>query len=720
MWRPGQWSTPTGNTPTNSPPPGALPYHHQQSPLFNNRPYSPSPLPGGIGTSGRRAQLTPRASSLSLASNTASATGSPASLRGQHNVSSGSGGAGKRAVSGGPRPAGVRHPLDVLEEILDAQVKPLVEEEEDVIGNGSSWEPEVEDAEGIEFGEGGLEEFLKCEEGREVQAREIKSRARAYSAHSIDEYEREKGKFQDLHRSIKSCDEVLKSVESYLYSFQTDLGVVSAEIETLQDRSTMLNKRLENRRGVEKLLGPVVEAVALSPNVVKRIIDGDVNDSWVRSLQEVDTKMKAIAALDSTKVKATKDVKPELDRLEHKAIERVRDFFVARIKAIRVPGANAQVIQQSGFLRYKALFQFMANHHVQLADEIGQAYINTMRWYYLSHFTRYHRSLEKLRLHVMDKHDVVGQEEPARRSMPLTHARSNTQTNILDNLIPSLKSSAHPSYDAFNIGRRIDTLKNRTAPILTASQAEEDRTPHYPEIPFRHFNTALIENVSSEYSFITEFFSHKTYDQASTVFHQIFDPTFALGRTFTKSLIDSTLDCLGVLLCVRLNQYSAFEMQKRRIPAADAYINATNMLLWPRFQIIMDAHCESLRRSTTSTSGRGGVGVGGGPSTKQQSTAPHFLTQRFSGFMNGILTLSAEAGDDEPVANSLGRLRSDFEAFLTKLSAAVTDAKKRERFLFNNYSLVLAVIGDTEGKMASEQKAHFEMLKKAFGSGGGS
>jgi len=95
----------------------------------------------------------------------------------------------------------------------------------------------------------------------------------------------------------------------------------------------------------------------------------------------------------------------------------------------------------------------------------------------------------------------------------------------------------------------------------------------------------------------------------------------------------------------------------------------------------MDSHCESLRRTPTSTSGRGGVsGVGGGLSAKQQSTAPHFLTQRFAGFMNGILTLSAEAGDDEPVANSLGRLRSDFEAFLTKLSAVVTDAKKRERF----------------------------------------
>ena len=64
----------------------------------------------------------------------------------------------------------------------------------------------------------------------------------------------------------------------------------------------------------------MVEDVALSPNVVKRIIDGDVNDSWVKSLQEVDSKMKAIAALDAIKVKATKDVKPELERLEHKVL----------------------------------------------------------------------------------------------------------------------------------------------------------------------------------------------------------------------------------------------------------------------------------------------------------------------------------------------------------------------------------------------------------------
>lgn len=396
---------------------------------------------------------------------------------------------------------------------------------------------------------------------------------------------------------------------------------------------------------------------------------------------------------------------------------------MTKIKAIRIPGANANVIQQQGFIRYKELFLFMATHHAQLAEEIGQAYINTMRWYYLSHFQRYNTALQKLKLHTMDKHDTVGQDEPARRN----------------NLLPSLKSVPASSYDPFNIGRRIDTLKNRTAPILTSNQADEDRTTHYPEIVFRHFNVALVENASAEYLFIADFFAHKTYDQASAMFSAIFAPTFALAQSVTKQLIDSTIDCHGVLLCVRLNQYSAFEMQKRRVPAADAYINATSMLLWPRFQIVMDAHCESLRKSSL-------VGVGGGrgqmsalglsaTNTAKQSAAPHFLTQRFACLVQGILALSSEAGDDEPVANSLGRLRGDFETFLTKLSAGISEKGKRERFLFNNYSLVLTIISvqypplswfigrrrltcmlpkDTDGKLANEQKSHFEALKKTF------
>ena len=74
--------------------------------------------------------------------------------------------------------------------------------------------------------------------------------------------------------------------------------------------------------------------------------------------------------------------------------------------------------------------------------------------------------------------------------------------------------------------------------------------------------------------------------------------------------------------------------------------------------------------------------------------------QRFGQFLHAILTLSVEAGDDEPLSNSLGRLRSEYETLMSKLAKSAGDKSKQARFLSNNYSLVLTIIGDTQGKLA--------------------
>ena len=72
------------------------------------------------------------------------------------------------------------------------------------------------------------------------------------------------------------------------------------------------------------------------------------------------------------------------------------------------------------------------------------------------------------------------------------------------------------------------------------------------------------------------------------------------------------------------------------------------------------------------------------------------------------MAVSREAGDDEPVANSLRRLRGEYDAFLLKASkGAGADQRKRDRFLGNNYALVMAIIADAEGRLAEEVKGHF-------------
>lgn len=140
------------------------------------------------------------------------------------------------------------------------------------------------------------------------------------NAQTIHQFEQERDKFQDLHTSITGCDDVSKSVELYLNDFQTELGAVSAEIETLQTRSTQLNAMLENRRNVEKLLGPAVEEISISPKAVRAIVEGPMDENWVRALNEIDARTTSIEAKasSSTGLKAIDDVRPLLIDVKNK------------------------------------------------------------------------------------------------------------------------------------------------------------------------------------------------------------------------------------------------------------------------------------------------------------------------------------------------------------------------------------------------------------------
>ncbi|KAJ0165592.1 Vacuolar protein sorting-associated protein 52 [Colletotrichum tanaceti] len=642
-----------------------------------SRPYSPLPRRTSSSpyVTSQRPGLTPRGSQLSLISNDSSI-----SLLASRRVNGSSGLKQSQTTYDGP------DSVEILGQILGTTsfAESAANRTTDTIG-----ERDLE----LDFDFDGLS-LRQLASSNKADTEDADS----YQRQTTEEFETSKAQFEDLHRSIAACDGVLSSVETNLTSFRNDLAAVSADIESLQSRSTALNVRLENRKSVEKAFGPVVEELSVSPHVVSKISEGHIDETWVKMLADVDKRAasykKSIASQGESKAWA--DLGPLLEKLTMKAVERIRDFIVAQIKALRSPHINAQIIQQHNFLKFKELYAFLHKHHSKLAEEISQAYMNTMRWYYANQFTRYQKALDKLKLHIIDKNDVLGHEEPTRRATVL-----------------SATKSAGPPHDAFNLGRRIDLLKTSNAAALSSYLAEEDQTTHYLEFPFRNFNLALIDNATAEYTFLATYFSPPLSLQAvSRHFNYIFEPTFALGKTLTRTLTAESYDALGLLLCIRLNQHLAFELQRRKVPAVDGYINMTTMLLWPRLQVVMDHHCESVRQLTNSLPTK--------PRAADQnklSAAPHLITQRFGQILQGVLALSTEAGDDEPVVTSLRRLRSEAEAFLTRLSQSFGDKRKRERFLYNNYSLISTIISDVTGKLAVEQQDHFEGLRSAFQEG---
>ncbi|KAF2722951.1 putative GARP complex subunit [Polychaeton citri CBS 116435] len=656
-----------------------------------DRTDSPAPrrsIQLGPSTLSRRPGLNPRTSSLSVASLSGSTDSLPATAR----IPNGS---NLKAELANPPAAGVSDPLDVLSNVLGSVLTDGPDAQYGQPTGAMQVRPTTL-LDDIDFGDLSLEEYANA-----APTQGTREPATATPANTASDYEKEKDKFEDLHKSIIACDGILKSVETYLVSFQADLAAVSTEIESLQNRSSSLNTKLENRKAVEKLLGPEVEAVAIPPAIVRKITEGAVDEIWVRSLEELEKRSRNIDAKikEGRGIKAAADSKPLIEDISNKAVERARDYIVSQIKALRSPSINAQVIQQNNFLRHKSIFAFLAKRQPQLAQEIIQAYVNTMRWYYLHNFARYKTALDKLNLHIIDQSDLIAAD-------------------------PQVKRAGRPAsmYDAFSLGRRGVALQTTNETAISSYLAEEDKGTHYLETPFRSFNLTLIDNASAEFSFLTEFLgnSGQSLHAINRYFQAIFQPTFAQGHELTKRLIESSHDAIGVLIGVRLNQHFAFELQRRKCPAAEGYINGTSMLLWPRFQQIIDSHVDSIRRATASLSGKpagSALSLTTSPLAAQQTTAPHPLTQRVANFLQGILSISSEAGDDEPVSNSLTRLRTEFEGFLVKMSKSIADARKREKFLFNNYSLVQTILSDTQGKLADEQKERFDELKDALNVG---
>ncbi|KAF2456108.1 Sac2 family-domain-containing protein [Lineolata rhizophorae] len=752
------------------------PSSSQASPAATPRSFSPAPRRGPYlapdanattsasrGAAPQRPSFGPRSSSLSLVSNNSSTTSLPGAAAGRQSISGGP--SQRRPAAAGGEAVGVPDPVAVLEGIMGRPPRGKKE------GGGEKIERPERLVEEIDFKGLSLTEFVDTE-GKDGKAAAPKARdVHRYSVQSVEEYDKEKDKFEDLHKSILACDDVLKSVETYLTGFQADLGAVSAEIETLQTRSSALNTKLENRKVVEKLLGPAVEDVGVAPAVVYKIAEGPIDDSWPVALLELEKKVKAIEAKEKERneIKAIDDLKPLLENLTNKAIERIRDFLIAQIKALRSPNINAQIIQQTGFLKYKDLFAFLARRHPQLAGEIAQAYANTMRWYYAAHFVRYQKALDKLRIHHIDRHDAIANFDESGRRLAGGGGSSGASGSGAAGLLGlggggafgglggsgGVAGGGHTGgtpHDAFVLGRRINVLRDPPTAALTAYVADEDTSAHYLEVPFQSFNLALIDNASFEYTFLSSFFS-PLYPSASALgrlFTSIFDPAFALGKALTARLTaepphSPPQDALGFLLAIRINQRLQFALQRRRVPAADAYTNATNLLLWPRFSQVLDLHVDSVRRAAAALPARPpgvgsaaaalvgaaapgsstGGGAGGDPAA---STAPLPLTQRFAHFAASVLTVAAESAgaaggggggggggeeEEEPVGRGLARLRDEVERYLNRVAAGMRDRRKRDRFLANNYALVGTILEGVPGRTAGEWRVWCEGVRGA-------
>lgn len=529
------------------------------------------------------------------------------------------------------------------------------------------------------------------------------------------------------HTKVQSTlQEVIPPLRTYIQEFNQQLSDFTSDLGFIRNKSSELKSLLENNSTKLAHVSPLVNDLIIPPRVINDAVHGNINQSWLDCIEFLKDKQEIYAKYSkSNEVAKPKDfdeLSKVLEYMRLVVLERSRRFIIHQIKLLRshqpVP---SQQIQQK-MLQVPEIFQFIVKNNHSLALELRQAYAYSMRWYYRAYFSRYIRSLTILQFKVIDSQYALG-NGLSNTSVNRTSAYglTNYLTTNYGRYAASVTDDSIQEY--FQVDKRISLLTQEDNTVMVSQIAENNTMQNFIEVGFKNLNLAILDNCRVELNFLGKFFQvGDNQQEVKGIIEQIFQPTFTEALEYTKQLIQKTYDIFGILISIRVVQQLQFEAQKHDLALVDDFFNSQLMLLWPKFQQLVDFQCESLRKVPISTNV---AKIYGSSNQRDPLTIPHELTVQFCKFLTSFLKLATthkEQIDErsEPLYNSVTRLRNDFETVMTKCSKRV---KSPERFLATNYIFLYNTIqhqhiheSDSEElpMIVKETEDHFKALVEAF------
>ncbi|GMP63017.1 hypothetical protein CsSME_00024877 [Camellia sinensis var. sinensis] len=502
----------------------------------------------------------------------------------------------------------------------------------------------------------------------------VENNLRQVELESVQDYIKESDNLVSLHDQIRDCDSILSQMETLLGGFQAEIGSISSDIKILQEKSMDMGLKLKNRKVAESKLAKFVEDIIVPPRMIDIIVDGEVNDEYMRTLEILSKKLKFVEVDLMVKTsKALKDVQPELERLRQKAVAKVFEFIVQKLYALRKPKTNIQILQQSVLLKYKYIISFLMEHGKEVYTEVSAAYIDTMNKVLSAHFRAYIQALEKLQLDIATSSDLIGVE--------------TRSTGLFSRGREPLKNRSA----VFALGERINILKEIDEPALIPHIAEASSRKYPYEVLFRSLHKLLMDTASSEYLFCDDFFGKES------IFYEIFAGPFVVIDEHFNSILPNCFDAIGLMLMIRIIHQHQIIMSRRRIPCLDSYLDKINIALWPRFKMVFDMHLSSLRNANVKT-------------LWEDDVHPHYVMRRYAEFTASLIHLNVEYGDGQLDLN-LERLRMAIDDLLVKLAKMFPKPKLQTVFLINNYDMTIAILKEA-GAEGGKIQLHFEELLK--------
>jgi vacuolar protein sorting-associated protein 52 len=462
-------------------------------------------------------------------------------------------------------------------------------------------------------------------------------------------YQSKETEIKTLHSDLLMCQNVLNQLHEMLLGFQTDLGGLSGDIRSLQQKSRSLDIQLKNRRTTERKVRHYLQHIVIAPTVAETIMQSPVNSgnylAAVQEIQQLYTNCSLTIGTDwscdvpiNETVSAGQEMIQELVALRNVSVKRIREYLLQQLYHLRQPQTNVRFLQVHGLLKYAPLYDFLEDYYndttamtnvtpserntssINIANEIFNVYVEIMSTTMKQLFRTYSQQLLLLdsTRHSCTRNDVIAMDDTTlRESVAAMSSRSNTNKKRID---PFCLNTRDADVLGTNHSGRL-LPPPRIAVHVSILQKEQYTYERLYGSVLGH----LLDAVTNEHVFCRQFFKRDA-------FTQLFSGTLSVLIEQFENYLYTCYDAICLLLMIQVTHAIRSLARHRKIYGLDPFLDQIIRLLWPRLKTVMDGHYRSIQQATAT-------------SLAVTDTHAHYVSRRFGEFCCSILLIMHSSRD---------------------------------------------------------------------------